>query len=116
MSAHGKHVRAVWVEASNKLVEFAHRSHWLLIDFFDDISALQFRQICRINDDPPHARRQTKTSSQIGRQFTNANRSQRTRIALIFMRARIWRIWLRQWMSRIRLSVPGYGSRGLVIP
>src|SRR5947199_3246020 len=49
MSAHGKHVRAVWVEASNELVEFAHRSHWLLIDFFDDISALQFRQICRID-------------------------------------------------------------------
>src|SRR6266480_2087977 len=115
MSAHGKYVRAVWVEASNELVEFAHRSHWLLIDFFDDISALQFRQICRINDDPAHARWQIKTSGQIGRQFTNANRAERVRITLIFIRVRIRRIWLRQRIARIRLSRPWNGTRGLNI-
>ena len=95
MPAHGKHVRAVWIEASNEFVEFVHRSYGLLIDFFDDISALQFRQIRRIDDDSAHARRQIKTSGQIGRQFTNANRAERVRIAFIFIRVRIGRIWLR---------------------
>ena len=115
MPAHGKHVRAVWIEASNEFVEFGHRSHGLLIDFFDDISALQFRQIRRINDDSAHARRQIKTFRQIGGQFTNANRAQGVRIALIFVRARIGGIWLRQRIAGIRLSRPWNGARGLII-
>jgi len=95
MSAHRKDVGAVWVEASNDFAEFVHRSYRLLIDFFNDIPTLQFRQISCINDNSAHARRQIKTFGQIGRQFTDANGAQRVRIAFVFIRARIGRIWLR---------------------
>ena len=37
MAAHGKHVGAVRVERSDNLVELVHRSHRLLINFFDGI-------------------------------------------------------------------------------
>ena len=61
MAAHGKHVGAVWVEPSHDLVELVHRSHRLLINFFDDIAALQFWEVRRINDNSVDARRQIKT-------------------------------------------------------
>ena len=115
MPAHGKHVGAVWVEASNEFVELVHRGHRLLINFFDDISALQFRQIRRINDDSADARRQIKTFAQIGCQFTDANGTERVRIAFILIRCCIGRIWLRQRIARVWLPGPGDGPRGLII-
>ena len=66
MAAHGKHVGAVWVEPSHDLVELVYRSHWLLINFFDDIPALQFREVRGINYNSVNARRQIKTFGQIG--------------------------------------------------
>jgi len=66
MAAHGKHVGVVWVEPGHDFVEFVHRSHWLLINFFDDIPALQFREVRGINYNSVDARRQIKTFGQIG--------------------------------------------------
>ena len=56
MAAHGKHVGAVRVEPSHDLVELVHRSHRLLINFFDDIPALQFREVRGINYNSVDAR------------------------------------------------------------
>src|SRR5438045_5623042 len=118
MAAHGKHVGAVWVESGLDFVEFVHRSHWLLINFFDDIPALQFREVRGINYNSVDARRQIKTFGQIGCQFTDPHGPERVRIAFIFIRCRIRRIWLRQriagvWLSRLWDSARGLSMRGM---
>src|SRR5205823_14579018 len=105
MAAHGKHVGAVWVEPSHDLVELVYRSHWLLINFFDDIPALQFREVRGIKDNSVDACRQIKTLGQIGCQSTDPHGTERVGMALTFIwiRCRIWRLWRRHWFAGICL-------------
>lgn len=67
MAADGKYVRALRIKAGYKSVELLNRCDRLLIDFLNDVTALEFRHISSIDHNSAHAAGQIQLSRELGR-------------------------------------------------